>query len=294
LSDFGSLRLNAKIQNGNDIVTVSDASGTLGSASNASIANLGSGWTGVEYIPAGDCCNTEAFFFTSSTPTTVKVRVAVVNGTTNAPNCAATFTGTTAESNNLNLGDCTPVGGATPAIVFSESGSWNAAPLPVSINNTLSFIKTANTPNGKVEVHLASGTSGYLIRTFEPPATTFENESDGVWQLLPNQDLAFIKTSNTKNGQVEVYSASRASNYTTRIGIPTTVVNEADGVWQLLPNQDLAFIKTSNTKNGQVEVDIASSSSNYTTTIFPTTFANESDGVWALLVPCGIGPFKTC
>jgi sulfur relay (sulfurtransferase) DsrF/TusC family protein len=223
------------------------------------------------------------------------VRVAVVNGTTNAPNCAATFTGTTAESNNLNLGDCTPVGGATPAIVFSESGSWNAAPLPVSINNTLSFIKTANTPNGKAEVHLASGTSGYLTRTFEPPATTFVNESDGVWQLLPNQDLAFIKTSNTPSGQVEVHIASRASNYTTILETPTTFVNESDGVWQLLPSQDLAFIKTSNTPNGQVEVHIASRASNYTTRILetPTTFVNESDGVWQLLPNQDLAFIKT-
>ena len=155
----------------------------------------------------------------------------------------------------------------------------------VSVNNILAFIKTANTPNGHVEVHLASGSSGYLTRILETP-TTFLNESDGVWQLLVNQDLAFIKTSNTPSGRVEVHIASRASNYQTRtLETPTTFVNESDGVWQLLPNQDLGFIKTSNTPNGHVEVHIASRASNYQTRILetPTTFVNESDGVWQLL-----------
>jgi len=296
LADFGSLRLNATVQNGVDIVTVSDASGTLGSASNASIANLGSGWTGVEYIPAGDCCGTEAFFFTGTT-SALNVRVAVVNGTTNAPNCAtnSTFNGTTAETNNLNLGGCAAVGGATPAIVFAENGNWLGPASPVSINDTLSFIKTANTPNGHVEVHLASGTSGYLTRILET-ATTFANESDGVWQLLPNRDLAFIKTSNTPSGHVEVHIASRASNYQSRIlETATTFANETDGVWQLLPNQDLAFIKTSNTPSGHVEVHIASRASDYKSRILetPTTFVNESDGVWQLLPNQDLAFIKT-
>ena|ERR1700733_1836222 len=104
----------------------------------------------------------------------------------------------------------------------------------VSVGNTLAFIKTNNTPNGHVEVHLASGTSGYQTRILET-ATTFVNESDGVWQLLPNQDLAFIKTNNTPNGHVEVHIASRASNYQTRtVETATTFVNESDGVWQIL------------------------------------------------------------
>ena len=179
-----------------------------------------------------------------------------------------------------------------PSLLAITHEAWLRQPTtvtqsPVSIANTLAFIKTANTPNGHVEVHLASGTSGYLTRTLET-ATTFANETDGVWQLLPNQDLAFIKTNNTPNGHVEVHIASRASNYQTRtLETATTFVNESDGVWQLLPNQDLAFIKTNNTPNGHVEVHIASQSSNYQTRIVetPTTFVNESDGTWSLLVP---------
>jgi hypothetical protein len=100
--------------------------------------------------------------------------------------------------------------------------------------STLAFIKIANTPNGHVEVHLASGASAYTTRILET-ATTFRNESDGTWQLLPNQDLAFIKTRNTPNGHVEVHIASRASNYQIRtLETATTFGNETDGIWNLL------------------------------------------------------------
>ena len=39
------------------------------------------------------------------------------------------------------------------------------------INNTLAFIKTANTPNGHVEVHIASRTSNYQNRILETATT---------------------------------------------------------------------------------------------------------------------------
>ena len=160
---------------------------------------------------------------------------------------------------------------------------------------TLAFIKTANTPTGHVEVHLASGSSGYQTRILET-ATTFGNETDGVWQLLPNQDLVFIKTNNTPNSHVEVHIASRASNYQTRIlEIATTFGNETDGVWQLLLNLDLAFIKTANTPSGHVEVHIASRASNYLTRMLvtATTFGNETDGVWQLLPNLDLAFIKT-
>jgi hypothetical protein len=159
-------------------------------------------------------------------------------------------------------------------------GVWQLLP-----NRDLVFIKTANTPNKHVEVHIASASSNYKTRILET-ATTFANEVDGVWQLLPNRDLVFIKTANTPNKHVEVHIASASSNYKTRIlETATTFANEIDGVWQLLPNRDLVFIKTANTPNKHVEVHIASASSNYKTRILETatTFANEIDGAWSLV-----------
>src|SRR6266446_2313108 len=46
----------------------------------------------------------------------------------------------------------------------------------------LVFIKTANTPSGHVEVHVASGASNFETRILEVP-TTFANESDGTWLM---------------------------------------------------------------------------------------------------------------
>jgi hypothetical protein len=175
-----------------------------------------------------------------------------------------------------------------PSLLAITQEAWLRQPTTVTKApgiGTLAFVKTSNTPSGHVEVHLASGTSGYQSRILET-ATTFANESDGVWQLLLNLDLAFIKTSNTPSGRVEVHIASRMSNYQSRIlETATTFANESDGVWQLLPNLDLVFIKTSNTPSGRVEVHIASRVSNYQSRILETatTFADESDGVWQLL-----------
>jgi hypothetical protein len=187
-----------------------------------------------------------------------------------------------------------------PSLNAITHEAWLRQPTTVTKSNaagpgTLSFIKTSNTPNGHVEVHLASGQSGYQARTVEV-ATTFVNESDGLWQLLPSFDLAFIKTSNTPSGRVEVHIASRASNYQSRVlEVPTTFGNENDGTWQLLPNLDLVFIKTSNTPNGHVEVHIASRNSNYTsrTLEVATTFGNENDGVWQLLPSLDLVFIKT-
>lgn len=79
----------------------------------------------------------------------------------------------------------------------------------------LVFIKTSNTPNGHVKVHIASGSSKYHTRILEVP-TTFANENDGTWLMadwdrdnLP--DLVFIKTSNTPNGHVELHVAAGKS-----------------------------------------------------------------------------------
>lgn len=175
-----------------------------------------------------------------------------------------------------------------------NDGTWLMADWDRDGIPDLIFIKTSNTPNGHVEVHVASGKSNYQTRVLEV-ATTFANENDGTWLMadwdrdgIP--DLIFIKTSNTPNGHVEVHVASGKSNYQTRVlEVATTFVNENDGTWLMtdwdhdgIP--DLVFIKTSNTPNGHVEVHIASGKSNYQTRVLEvaTTFANENDGTWLM------------
>jgi hypothetical protein len=132
----------------------------------------------------------------------------------------------------------------------------------------LVFVKTSDTPGGRVEVHIASGASRWQARTLEVP-TTFASEQNGTWGIVADPagsfpDLYFIKTANTPGGTVEVHIASGASRYQSRtLDVATDFRNEADGAWSLLPNlprtsvPGLAYIKTSNTPNGHVEVHIA-------------------------------------
>jgi Calcineurin-like phosphoesterase/FG-GAP-like repeat len=182
-----------------------------------------------------------------------------------------------------------------PTTFANESdGTWLMADWDRDGIPELIFIKTSNTPNGHVEVHVASRNSNYQTRVLETP-TTFVNENDGTWLMADFDrdgipDLIFIKTSNTPNGHVEVHVASGNSNYQTRVlETPATFVNENDGTWLMadwdrdgIP--DLIFIKTSNTPNGHVEVHVASGNSNYQTRVLetPTTFVNENDGTWLM------------
>jgi hypothetical protein len=101
-------------------------------------------------------------------------------------------------------------------------------------NGDLAFIKTSNTPNNHIEIHIASAASNYQHKTLETP-TVFASETDGVWQLLTNRDLAFIRTSNTPNNHIEIHIASAASNYQHKtLETATTFLNESDGVWAMM------------------------------------------------------------
>ncbi len=198
-------------------------------------------------------------------------------------------------------------GGAPPLIPFQtrifqsattfvneNDGTWLMADFDRDGIPDLVFIKTNNTGDGHVEVHIASGASNYQTRIFES-ATTFVYENDGTWLMADFDrdgipDLVFIKTNNTGDGHVEVHIASGASNYQTRIfESATTFVNENDGTWLMADFDrdgipDLVFIKTNNTGDGHVEVHIASGASNYQTRMFEsaTTFVNENDGTWLM------------
>jgi hypothetical protein len=127
LTGLGSLALTGSVSGGNDQISVSVAGGDVYQASNASIAGLGQGWNSAEYNLVGDCCNGEAYF--TGNNASITVRLASVNGTTSAPTCTSSFSGETAERNNLNLvGGCGTVGGGSPAIVFTESGGGPVPP----------------------------------------------------------------------------------------------------------------------------------------------------------------------
>ncbi|KAI8630273.1 hypothetical protein F5Y19DRAFT_58707 [Xylariaceae sp. FL1651] len=177
---------------------------------------------------------------------------------------------------------------------LENDGTWLLVPSKSSTLPDLVFIKTSNTPTGRVEVHIASGASSYKTRTLET-ATVFGNENNGVWKLYDYDgdgilDLVYIKTSNAGSNSVEVHVASGSSTYSQFIlHTGTTFAQENNGFWSLAPYSspraaDLAYIKDANTA-GSVEVHIASASSVYQTRILEvgSTYGEESNGVWSLI-----------
>jgi hypothetical protein len=82
-----------------------------------SVVDLATAWKESEFNIIGDGDGSAADFNSGSS---VTVKVSVWNGTENAPTCASD-SGTTGETNNLNLGTCSSKGGTAPYIEFTES-----------------------------------------------------------------------------------------------------------------------------------------------------------------------------
>ncbi|KAI0517212.1 hypothetical protein F5B22DRAFT_134325 [Xylaria bambusicola] len=190
----------------------------------------------------------------------------------------------------------TRVFGAGTTFAEENDGTWLLVPSKNSALPDLAFIKTSNTPSGRVEVHIASGASGYKSR-IQQTATIFGNEDNGFWSLYDYDrdgilDLVYIKTRNTSSGKVEVHVASGASTYSRLIRQTVTsfAVDGNNGFWSLAPysfpiEADLVYIKNTGTSTGQVEVSVLSRSSNFQTPIFQgaSIYAQETNGVWSMI-----------
>ena len=177
-----------------------------------------------------------------------------------------------------------------------QDGVWLMADFDGDGIPDLVFVKTANTPSGRVELHIASGASNYQTRILET-VTAFPCEQDGNWLLMDCDhtgalDLVFIKTGPTPSGCVEVHIASGTSTYQNFIfQAPTTFTLETDGVWTMLKasgsdRPDLALIKTANTPSDTAEVHIASGQSGYVTRTLEVAsiIPNSNAGTWTF---CG-------
>lgn len=118
-ADLGSLTLTGTATTGGNDTTVvtydGDAYSTTQKDSTLDIASV---WKEVEYNVVGDAGGSEAEFNKSNV--SVKVNIAVTDGSTTAPTCTAD-SGTTGESNNLTLGKCTASSGTSPSISFTET-----------------------------------------------------------------------------------------------------------------------------------------------------------------------------
>jgi hypothetical protein len=176
------------------------------------------------------------------------------------------------------------------AFTSEDNGTWTMGFWNYEL--ALFYIKTRNTPSGKVQVHMATRSSRYQQIPFEHD-TVFTSEDNGVWTIGPTTssssdilpDLYYIKTQNVENNLVEVHIAAGTSAYAqTSLQVQTTFSYENDGVWGIASQGSgyLGFIKTANTGTGTVELHISPMGDQYRTRSYEagTNLALGLGGTW--------------
>jgi hypothetical protein len=117
-TQLGNLKLQGTATSGgNDTVTFTNGSTAYSVSGSDSVLKIASVWKQSEFNVVGNAGGSEAVFNSGSS---ITVKVAGTYGSTTAPSCIANA-GSTGESNNLNLGSCSAVGGSSPYIQFTES-----------------------------------------------------------------------------------------------------------------------------------------------------------------------------
>ena len=105
------------VKGGNDSLVFTNGTEAYTTSGKDTVTDLATAWDASEFNVIGDGGGSEAAFNTGAS---VTVKIAVTNGSTAALVCGADD-GTTGETNNLNLGACSGVGGSEPYIEFTES-----------------------------------------------------------------------------------------------------------------------------------------------------------------------------
>jgi hypothetical protein len=118
ISVLSQLKMSATaVAGGNDTLVFTTPTRAYSTTGKDSVTYLATAWQQSEFNIIGDGGGSNATFNSGSS---ITVKVAVSHGSTAAPTCASNA-GTTGETNNLKLGSCSAVGGATPYIQFKES-----------------------------------------------------------------------------------------------------------------------------------------------------------------------------
>jgi hypothetical protein len=118
ISDLPNMTLTGSaVSGGTDTLTFFDGNEAYTTTGDDSVVDLGTAWQASEFNVIGDGGGSEADF---NSGTSITVNVSLTDGTSDAPTCAAD-SGTTGETNNLNLGSCSASGGSSPSIQFTES-----------------------------------------------------------------------------------------------------------------------------------------------------------------------------
>jgi hypothetical protein len=118
ITELAKLKLSGKaVAGGKDTLTFTTETEAYSTTGKDSVVDLATDWQESEFNIFGDGDGSAATFNKGST---IKVKIAVTDGSTSAPTCAANA-GTTGETNNLSLKSCSASGGKMPSIVFKES-----------------------------------------------------------------------------------------------------------------------------------------------------------------------------
>jgi hypothetical protein len=117
---LGSLTLSGSASaNGNDTATFTDGTEAYSASEPDNTDSLAAWWSQSEFNVVGNAGGSEAQFNNGSSLT---VNLSVNDGSGSAPTCLGpSSAGTTGETNNLNLGNCSTAGGSAPYIQFTES-----------------------------------------------------------------------------------------------------------------------------------------------------------------------------
>lgn len=105
------------VSGGSDTVVFNNGTTAYSLTAPDSVVDIAQVWQQSEFNIVGDAGGSRADFNRGAS---ITVKVAVHDGSTATPSCIAN-SGTTGETNNLNLGTCTASGGSTPSVSFKES-----------------------------------------------------------------------------------------------------------------------------------------------------------------------------
>lgn len=107
----------AVVSGGKDTVIFTYGTSAYSATEADSTVHLSSWWKQSEFNVVGNAGGSEAVF---NKGVSLTLNLTAKDGSTKAPTCLAN-SGTTGESNNLNLGACSTTAGTTPSITFTES-----------------------------------------------------------------------------------------------------------------------------------------------------------------------------
>jgi hypothetical protein len=118
ISNLGTMKVSASaVSGGIDTLVFTAAGDAYSTTGKDSVVDLATAWVASEFNIVGDGGGSEARFNKGSS---VTVNIALTDGSTAAPTCAARD-GTTGETNNLTLHACKATSGSTPSVSFTET-----------------------------------------------------------------------------------------------------------------------------------------------------------------------------